>query len=68
MLGIIIALVLVISVETIVLAEIIYKSSHPGFIFEIDDSDPDDVKMSIVCNVDVQPDRLYFLKTVRRKK
>ena len=42
----------------------------PKFIFEIDDSDPEDVKFKLICFEmdDVKPGRRYFVRTVRKDK
>ena len=66
MIALVIALAIVVGFETIIIAEVLYKSLHPAFIFEIDDSDPDDVHFSMCSNVDVMPDRVYFLKSKRK--
>lgn len=62
MAGIIIFLSIFAILEAIIIAEVILRSKKPDFIFEIDDHDPDDVKMRVICNVDVKPGRVYFIK------
>lgn len=62
----VIFLVIFVLLEAIIIGEILYRSKHPAFIFEIDDHDPDDVKFSMKGNVDVKPGRIYFLKAVRK--
>lgn len=62
----VIFLAIFVMLEGIIVAEILYRSKHPAFIFEIDDHDPDDVKFSMKGNVDVKPGRVYFLKAVRK--
>ena len=66
MLGIIIFLLIVVACETIIVVEILHHHSKPEFIFWIDDSDPDDIKMSLEAHVDLTPGRTYFIKAVRK--
>ena len=62
MVTLVIFLLAVAFLEAIIIAEVIRRSKKPDFIFEIDDHDPDDVKMRVICNVDVKPGRVYFIK------
>lgn len=62
MVALVIFLIAVVFLEAIIIAEVIRRSKKPDFIFEIDDHDPDDVKMRVICNVDVKPGRIYFIK------
>lgn len=62
MVVLVIFLLAVAFLEAIIIAEVILRSKKPDFIFEIDDHDPDDVKMRVICNVDVKPGRIYFIK------
>lgn len=62
MAALVIFLIAVVFLEAIIIAEVIRRSKKPDFIFEIDDHDPDDVKMRVICNVDVKPGRIYFIK------
>lgn len=62
MVAIVIFLLAIAFLEAIIIADVIRRSKKPDFIFEIDDHDPDDVKMRVICNVDVKPGRIYFIK------
>lgn len=66
MIGIIIFLLIVVACETIIIAEILHHHKNPEFIFWIDDSDPDDIKMSLEAHTDLTPGRTYFIKAVRK--
>lgn len=68
MLGLIIFLSIAIVLEGIILGEVIYMSKRPKFTLEIDDHDPDDIKLKLIAeDDDFKPGRIYFLKAVRRK-
>lgn len=68
MLGLIILLSIGIALESIILGEVIYMSKHTKFTLEIDDHDPDDIKLRLIAeDDDFKPGRIYFLKAVRRK-
>ena len=69
MIGIVIFEAIISGVMLIFFGEIYYRIKHPEFIFEIDDSDPDDVKFSLTSNKapeDLRPGRIYILKSVRK--
>lgn len=69
MIGVVILEAIIIGAMLIFFGDIYYRVKHPEFIFEIDDSDPDDVKLSLVSNKapeDLRPGRIYILKTTRK--
>lgn len=69
MIGIIILETIIIAVLILFFIDVWVRIRHPEFIFEIDDSDPDDVKLSLVSNKapeDLRPGRIYILKSVRK--
>lgn len=69
MIGIVIFEAIIIAVLILFFLDVWVRIQHPEFIFEIDDSDPDDVKFSLVSNKapeDLRPGRIYILKSVRK--
>lgn len=69
MIGIVIFEAIIIAVLILFFIDVWVRIQHPEFIFEIDDSDPDDVKLSLVSNKapeDLRPGRIYILKSVRK--
>ena len=66
MIGLLVMSAIFIICEGIIIGEMLYRAKHPRFIFEIDDSDPDDVHFKLIGNADVYPGRVYFIKAVRK--
>lgn len=69
MIGIVIFEAIIIAVLILFFVDVWVRIQHPEFIFEIDDSDPDDVKFSLASNKapeDLRPGRIYILKSVRK--
>lgn len=69
MIGIVIFEAIIIAVLILFFIDVWVRIQHPEFIFEIDDSDPDDVKFSLASNKapeDLRPGRIYILKSVRK--
>ncbi len=69
MIGIIVLETIIIAVLILFFIDVLVRVKHPEFIFEIDDSDPDDVKLSMTSNKapeDLRPGRIYILKSVRK--
>lgn len=60
---------IIIAVLLIFFGDVWARVRHPEFIFEIDDSNPDDVKFTMSSNKapeDLRPGRIYILKAVRK--
>lgn len=66
MVGVIIFLSIFAILEGIIIGEIVFMSKNPKFTLEVDDHDPDDVKIRLVSDDDFTPGRVYFLKAVRK--
>ena len=69
MIGVVILEAIIIGAMLIFFSDIYYRIQHPEFIFEIDDSDPDDVKFTMSSSKapeDLRPGRIYILKTTRK--
>lgn len=69
MIGLVILEAIIIGAMLIFFGDIYYRVKHPEFIFEIDDSDPDDVKFTMSSSKapeDLRPGRVYVIKTVRK--
>lgn len=69
MIGIVIFEAIIIAVLILFFIDVWVRIQHPEFIFEIDDSNPDDVKFSMSSSKapeDLRPGRIYILKSVRK--
>ena len=69
MIGVVILEAIIIGAMLIFFSDIYYRIKHPEFIFEIDDSNPDDVKFTMSSSKapeDLRPGRIYILKTTRK--
>lgn len=69
MIGIIVLETIIIAVLILFFIDVWVRIQHPEFIFEIDDSDPDDVKFTMSSSKapeDLRPGRIYILKTTRK--
>lgn len=70
MAGIAIFEAIIIAVLLLFFGDVWTRVRHPEFIFEIDDSNPEDVKFTMKSNKapeDLRPGRIYILKAVRKK-
>lgn len=70
MTGIAILEAIIIAVLILFFIDVRVRIQHPEFIFEIDDSNPEDVKFTMSSNKapeDLRPGRIYILKAIRKK-